>query len=254
MNTELVTKLRTFGLNSYESKLWLGLLSNGLSTAGELSTITNVPRSRCYDVLKSLKDKGFIFVKNGKPCKYGCYSPNEALDGTKKKIQKKISRQIVNLEKYKKNNSFFELKKVYLSGSNQMESEEYVCFLDEYDNILNWLIDHIEKSHSSVKIVETIEGISKNNKKLKEIFKKKASIGVKIQLLLNNPKNEKVNINGQVRQKNTQLNTRFYLIDDSYALIMFFKDNHACLITNSPQFVLTLSNSFNNHWKSIRKI
>jgi len=42
-------KLKDFGLNSYEAKLWVALLSRGVSTAGELSDIANVPRSRTYD-------------------------------------------------------------------------------------------------------------------------------------------------------------------------------------------------------------
>ncbi|MBN1386465.1 helix-turn-helix domain-containing protein, partial [Candidatus Woesearchaeota archaeon] len=49
---EFLNKLKDFGLNSYESKLWTALLSRGVSTAGELSDIANVPRSRSYDVLE----------------------------------------------------------------------------------------------------------------------------------------------------------------------------------------------------------
>ena len=60
-------KLKDFGLNSYEAKLWVALLSRGVSTAGELSDIANVPRSRTYDVLESLEKKGFIIVKIGNP-------------------------------------------------------------------------------------------------------------------------------------------------------------------------------------------
>ncbi|MBW2966761.1 hypothetical protein KY342_06680, partial [Candidatus Woesearchaeota archaeon] len=67
---EFLNKLKDFGLNTYESKLWTALLSRGVSTAGELSDIANVPRSRSYDVLESLEKKGFIIMKLGKPIKY----------------------------------------------------------------------------------------------------------------------------------------------------------------------------------------
>ncbi len=62
---ELLNKLKDFGLNSYESKIWVALLSRGVSTAGELSDIANVPRSRSYDVLESLEKKGFVILKLG---------------------------------------------------------------------------------------------------------------------------------------------------------------------------------------------
>ena len=56
---EVLSKLRRyFDLNLYEVRIWTALLSRGVSTAGELSDIGHVPRSRAYDVLESLEKKG----------------------------------------------------------------------------------------------------------------------------------------------------------------------------------------------------
>ena len=53
---ELVKKLKGyFDLNIYETKVWLALLSKGISSAGEIAEISGVPRSRTYDVLESLE-------------------------------------------------------------------------------------------------------------------------------------------------------------------------------------------------------
>ena len=60
VDQDFLNKIKDFGLNSYEAKLWVALLSRGVSTAGELSDIASVPRSRTYDVLESLEKKGFI--------------------------------------------------------------------------------------------------------------------------------------------------------------------------------------------------
>ncbi len=76
---EFLNKLKDFGLNTYESKLWTALLSRGVSTAGELSDIASVPRSRSYDVLESLEMKGFIILKLVKPIKYMAVQPSEVL-------------------------------------------------------------------------------------------------------------------------------------------------------------------------------
>jgi len=68
---EFLSRLRKiFGLNLYEVKVWTALLSRGTSTAGELSNISDVPRSRTYDILESLEKKGFIIMKLGKPIKF----------------------------------------------------------------------------------------------------------------------------------------------------------------------------------------
>jgi sugar-specific transcriptional regulator TrmB len=68
---EFLNKLRKiFNLNMYEVKVWTALLSRGTSTAGELSNISDVPRSRTYDILETLEKKGFIVMKIGKPIKF----------------------------------------------------------------------------------------------------------------------------------------------------------------------------------------
>ena len=71
---------RYFALNLYEVKIWSALLSRGVATAGELSDIANVPRSRSYDVLESLERKGFVIMKLGKPIKYIAVPPTEVLE------------------------------------------------------------------------------------------------------------------------------------------------------------------------------
>src|SRR3989344_5781259 len=82
---DFLSKLRQyFGLNLYEVRIWTALLSRGVSTAGELSDIGNVPRSRSYDVLESLEKKGFVVMKLGKPIKYLAVEPQEVVHRVKK--------------------------------------------------------------------------------------------------------------------------------------------------------------------------
>src|SRR3989338_6760775 len=84
---EFLSKLRNlFGLNLYEVRIWTALLSRGVSTAGELSDIGNVPRSRAYDVLESLEKKGFVMMKLGKPIKYLAVKPDEIIGRLKEHI------------------------------------------------------------------------------------------------------------------------------------------------------------------------
>ena len=86
---EFLSKLRRyFNLNLYEVKIWAALLSRGVSTAGELSDIANVPRSRSYDVLESLEKKGFVIAKSAKPIKYLAVQPKDVLESVKTKIKR----------------------------------------------------------------------------------------------------------------------------------------------------------------------
>ena len=74
MQKDFIEKLKIFGLNSYEAKIWVALLSRGVSSAGELSDISNVPRSRSYDVLESLEKKRIHRHENWKTNQIYCSS------------------------------------------------------------------------------------------------------------------------------------------------------------------------------------
>jgi len=84
---EFLSRLRKiFDLNLYEVKVWTALLSRGVSTAGELSNISDVPRSRTYDILESLEKKGFIVMKLGKPIKFVALKPEEVIERVKRNL------------------------------------------------------------------------------------------------------------------------------------------------------------------------
>ena len=99
---EFLNKLRQyFGLNLYEVKIWTALLSRGVSTAGELSDIGNVPRSRAYDILESLEKKGFIIMKLGKPIKYIAVEPKEVVERAKKLMFDDAKEKVKRLDDLK---------------------------------------------------------------------------------------------------------------------------------------------------------
>ena len=69
-DTITLDALKSIGLNLYERKIFVSLLTKGVATAAEVSEMANVPRSRSYDVLESLAEKGFVLVQPSKPIKY----------------------------------------------------------------------------------------------------------------------------------------------------------------------------------------
>ena len=122
---DFLNKLKDFGLNSYEAKLWTALLSRGVATAGELSDIANVPRSRSYDVLESLEKKGFAITKLGKPIKYVAVPPPEVVERVKKKIETETKEQLTSLEKIKKSELLGELETLHTQGIDLVDPTEF---------------------------------------------------------------------------------------------------------------------------------
>ena len=127
---EFLSKLRRyFSLNLYEVKIWTALLSRGVSTAGELSDIANVPRSRSYDVLESLEKKGFVVMKIGKPIKYLAVPPQEVLERVKKKIRENSDDQLKNLEELKNADVLKELNLLHSEGVTMVEPTDITAAL-----------------------------------------------------------------------------------------------------------------------------
>ena len=118
---EFLSKLRRyFSLNLYEVKIWTALLSRGVSTAGELSDIANVPRSRSYDVLESLEKKGFVVMKLGKPIKYLAVPPKEVLGKVKKQIEKGAEKHLLDIKNTEFNNLINTFQKIHEKNTNNI--------------------------------------------------------------------------------------------------------------------------------------
>lgn len=81
--------LREIGLNTYEIDAYFALLEGGQMTAMEISKKAKVPYSKIYEVLNSLKEKGWIKSAESRPNKYYPLPPIEALTAAKIRLEDK---------------------------------------------------------------------------------------------------------------------------------------------------------------------
>ncbi len=169
------------GLNSYEYKVWIALLSRGKSTAGELSNMSNVPRSRSYDVLESLKKKKFILTEHGKPIKYIAISPAEVIKLVKKNISKEAKHEMIKIADLKGTPFFNEVERLYLSGAASAASNTF-CSLRGRNNIYNHLSVLIKNARNSVLIITTAKGLITKLRLLGSAFREAGKKGVKIRI------------------------------------------------------------------------
>ncbi len=81
--------LREMGLNAYEIDAYITLLESGQLTAMEISQEAKVPYSKIYEVLNTLKEKGWVKSSEPRPFKYSPTSPVEATTHTKRRLNDK---------------------------------------------------------------------------------------------------------------------------------------------------------------------
>ncbi len=95
------------GLNAYEIDAYIVLLEGGQMTAMEVSQEAKVPYSKMYEVLNSLKEKGWIKSSESRPFKYYPVPPLEATRFN----QVEVGRQVFELGKHGQENTSTPLRK-----------------------------------------------------------------------------------------------------------------------------------------------
>ncbi len=130
--------LKELGLTQYETDAYMVLLEKGLLTATECSAGSGVPRPRCYDVLRSLMEKGLVRMEPGRPVKYSAIPPDIGLINLFKNYKDSVERDLESKERSMK---FLldQLSQMY-TGQEYGNIEEYVWVSKEDLNPLS----HIE--------------------------------------------------------------------------------------------------------------
>jgi sugar-specific transcriptional regulator TrmB len=227
INEDFLNRLRqSFSLNLYEVKLWAAILSRGISTAGELSDIADVPRSRTYDVLESLERKGFVVVKPEKPIKYMALPPTEVLDRVQRKIENELKTHSGKVEKIRNSDMISELINLYEQGIEPMQVTDFSGALKGRHNIYDQLSMLIKNSKESIELVTSEDGLLRKTRTLKPLFEKAMLRGVKIKVIV--PKGELEGFSSEVElfeiKNDPSMHARFMIVDQRQVVFMLADD------------------------------
>ncbi len=265
-SNKVMDVLKGIGLNLYERKLWVALLARGTSTAGELSGIAGVPRSRAYDILQSLSEKGFVVVQNAKPIRYIAIAPHEALERTKRKMEEDINVMRERMDELKSSPVMKELTEIFGRGMRVVSSEDLTGAL-KGKHLMKQHMDTMLKSASQrINIVTTAEGVRELHEHHYDALKKASDSGVEIKIAtVANDKNQDVvkALLGvadvrHMTDKDSQINGRFCVVDgkemlmgltdpkslhDTQHVAMWSKSEHAAGKVFDPIFNMVWNNS-----------
>ena len=262
---EFLSRLRKiFDLNLYEVKVWTALLSRGTSTAGELSNISSVPRSRTYDILESLEKKGFIVMKLGKPIRFVALKPEEVVERVKRNLATYTKERLQRLEKLKDDEVLGELSTLFTKGVKFVEPSELSGSLRGRENLYNHLDMMVRSAEKSITIVTTNEGLSRKMEALFPSLEKAKKRGIKIRVAAPIDAN-----NMQVAQefkkvaeiRNMEnLKARFAVIDSNQLMFMLLDDEKfhpsydVGVWINTDFFAQALEQFFELAWKDMKPV
>jgi len=259
---EFLSKLRRFfSLNLYEVKIWTALLSRGVSTAGELSDIANVPRSRSYDVLESLEKKGFVIMKLGKPIKYIAVPPKEVVERVKKNVEAYAKEEIKKLTDLKNTEVINELSTLHTQGVELVEPSDLSGSLRGRHNLYNHLELTIRNAEESVTLMTTAQGFLRKVEGFKPTFEKLKKRGVKIRIAAPMTKESLSalkELQGIAEVRHTDSKARFCIVDGKEIVFMVLDDTEVHptydvgIWVNTPFFAGALESLFELAWKSMK--
>jgi len=262
---DLVKKIKYyFGLNIYESKVWLALLSKSIATVGEIAEISNVPRSRVYDVLESLEKSGFAIAKLGKPIKYIAVKPAVVIDHMKNNIIKDAEERAKSLVLAKDTQEYKELEMLHIQGIKPIRPEDLSSSITGRQNIYSHMKELIGDAKKEVTFVSTADSLKNKISFLKPIFNDLKTKGVSIKIAAGSIENkdeqlsEKINLSMLSKElgvsiRNIKINSSFIIVDNAKLFVFVTPENgddkDMAVWINSPFFSKALTTFLNPVWK-----
>jgi len=262
---EFLSRLRKiFDLNLYEVKVWTALLSRGTSTAGELSNISDVPRSRTYDILESLEKKGFIVMKLGKPIKFVALKPEEVVERVKKNLLRDAKERSKRLETLRGDEVLDELNSLFTKGIKFVEPSDLSGSIKGRQNLYNHLDMMVRDAEKSITIITTEEGLNRKMEVLMPSFERCKKRGVKIRIAAPITKNN-IKVAREIKKvaevRNLEkLKARFTIIDGNQLMFMLLDDEKfhpnydVGVWINTEFFANALEQLFELAWKDMKPV
>lgn len=141
----LTENLKNLNLTEYETKAYITLVKNGELTARELSSKSEIPYSKTYEITSLLERKGLVEIQLGRPRLFRASSPRNALNQYAKRFEEDLTTR-------------FSEKKEALEKERRKNMETLVESVTEASGILQRLFDERDSISASNDLIWTIRG------------------------------------------------------------------------------------------------
>ncbi|WP_455369167.1 TrmB family transcriptional regulator [[Eubacterium] cellulosolvens] len=174
---DFVPALMRFGLTEYEARIYATLAKTGSKTAGELSFLSGVPRTKLYGSVRGLERKGLVKLLHQKPETFEATSPNDILFPLAEKLIKEAEE---SLEKVQNLSLAYESMKL-IAGKRTPLRE--LSIIEGRQKITDNIINSISRAQESVDIIATANGMVRLYKSQSKAIERAMARGVKVRLI-----------------------------------------------------------------------
>jgi sugar-specific transcriptional regulator TrmB len=245
---DLVKRIKEyFNLNIYETKVWLALLSKGVASAREVADLSEVPRSRTYDVLESLEKRGFAITKVGKPVKYISVKPTEIIEKMKINVMQEANEKVKSLASLKDTKEYVELEQLHNSGISPIKPYEISGSLKGRGNVLAKLRELLEGAKEEVLICTTAPDFEDKGRVLSPALERVNKNNIKLKVALSGEidKVKRINSKFNLKAKHLDSDAKIFIADRKEALFIITpeaSEDEMGIWLNSPYFTESIAN------------
>ncbi len=91
---KIVNALKNLGFREYEARVYAALIAKGELTASEIHKVSGVPRTKVYEVLRNLEERGFVEMIKSSPASFRAIDPEMVFEDYKQSLESSIQTVI----------------------------------------------------------------------------------------------------------------------------------------------------------------
>ena len=100
MQEDIANLLIHLGFTEYEAKTYLALLRKSPLTGYAVARASGVPRSKIYEVLAGMVERGDVLVSYGEPVQYAPKRPEELIESRRQLVDRQLSAAEEGLDRF----------------------------------------------------------------------------------------------------------------------------------------------------------
>ncbi|WP_439027855.1 TrmB family transcriptional regulator [Haloarchaeobius sp. DT45] len=202
--------LTNLGLTEYSARTYVGLLRLGTGTAREVSNISDVPRTKVYEEIERLEDRGLVDVQNGTPKRFVPLTRKATTERFRREYKRNVNTLSATLDELEVRDTADNSEGVWFASGTEAIEDRLQLFLESANESVRFFSDPAYLSDSVLSQL-----LAADSRGVELTF---GAIGDTIDRRLERRFESADHVHLQMGETNTQP-SRLVLVDESVALV-----------------------------------
>ncbi|WP_336037994.1 TrmB family transcriptional regulator [Halobacterium yunchengense] len=129
-----IEQLEQFGLSAYAARTFVALVSLGTGTAKDVSGVSDVPRTRVYDAIDELYDRGLVDVQQSSPKEFWAISAETTTRKFEQEMEHRLSALTTALDELEPVRRREEQRGVWTVDGQATVTDRVIEFVQDADD------------------------------------------------------------------------------------------------------------------------